>query len=79
LTVIIIIIIIIINLTSFKLISTHLTLSQLGCAEIGRSHGNWVVRCETTQFAVAATNHSELSSDEMRSDEVRCSEYQSRD
>jgi len=25
---------------------------------------NWVVRCEATQFAVAATNHSSLSSDE---------------
>jgi len=27
---------------------------------------NWVVRSETTQFAVAATNHSALSSDEPR-------------
>ena len=37
----------------------------------------WVVRCdEATQFAVAATNHTPLGSDEMRSvkmgsDEVR--------
>jgi len=37
------------------------------------------VRCEATQFAVAATNNSALSSDEnrsheMRSDEMRCDE-----
>jgi len=32
---------------------------------------NWVVRCEATQFAAAATNHGALGSDEMRSDKVR--------
>ena len=31
---------------------------------------NWVVRCKATQFAVAATNHSALGSDEMRSVEM---------
>jgi len=29
------------------------------------------VRCEATQFAVAATNYSALGSDEMRSDEMK--------
>jgi len=32
---------------------------------------NHVVRYEATQFAVAASNHSALISDEMRSVEVR--------
>jgi len=31
---------------------------------------NWDVRCQATQFAVTATNHSALSSDEMRSFEI---------
>ena len=36
---------------------------------------NWArIRCEATQFAVAATSHRALSSDEMRSTEVRWGE-----
>jgi len=38
----------------------------------GRSTAvNWVVRCEATQLAAAATNHGELGSDETRSDEIK--------
>jgi len=51
------------HLTSPDLISAYIILSELNL-------------CEATQFAVAAINHSALSSDEMRSvvmrsDEVR--------
>jgi len=35
---------------------------------------NWVKYCEATQFAMAATNHSALSSDEVSWDKVKCSE-----
>ena len=38
------------------------------------SSANWVVRCEATQFSVAATNHIALSSDQMRSIKVRLDE-----
>jgi len=31
---------------------------------------NWVVLCQATQFAMAATNHSALSLDEMKSGEM---------
>jgi len=37
---------------------------------------NWVVHCEATQFAVGATNRSILSSDKMRSVEVRSDEVE---
>jgi len=35
---------------------------------------NWVAGCESTQFAVAATNHSVLRSNEMRTVEMRSDE-----
>jgi len=34
----------------------------------------WVVCCEATQLAAAATNHSALSSDEMSSADVKSDE-----
>ena len=32
---------------------------------------NWVVHCEVSKFTAAATDHSALSSDEMKPDRVR--------
>ena len=43
--------------------SSHLTSSDLIAID-------WVGRLEATQFAVAATDHSALSSDELRSAEI---------
>jgi len=62
-----------------RLTYPHLTAfrpNRVRCDLVIAATVNGVVRCEATQFAVAATNHSALGSDEtrsvkMRSDEVR--------
>jgi len=50
---------------------TFLVSSKTGSAVVGRATVNWVEQCEATQFAADATNDSALSSDEMRSREIR--------
>jgi len=68
-------------LTSPDLISTDVISSEQSASWLVAATENWVVRCVATQFAaVAATNRSALSSDEMRSvdmksDEVRWDDW----
>jgi len=59
--------------------TTHLTSSDLVSADLVSSElvaatPDWVVRREATQFSVAATNRSTLSSDKTRSVEIRSDE-----
>ena len=54
-----------------SLISSDLISSALRALWLVAATANSVVRCEATQLVVAAANHSALSSDEMRSDEMR--------
>jgi len=49
------------HLTSSYLMLTDLISSEPSVVWLVAATGNWVVRCEANQFAVAATNHSALS------------------
>lgn len=57
--------------TLSDLISTDLVLSEPGALRLVTATANWVVHCEVTQSAVAATNqHSAISSDKMSADKL---------
>jgi len=49
------------HLTSSYRISTDLVLSELSAQRLVAATANWVVRCEATQFAAAATNRCILT------------------
>jgi len=58
--------------SSSDVISADRVLSQLSALRrLVAATANWVARRETTQFAVAATNHGALGSEEMRSVETK--------
>ena len=60
------------HLSSSHLTSADLVSSEPSVLRTTAVTANWVVRCEATRFAAAATIHSNaLTSDEMRSVEVR--------
>jgi len=57
-----------------SILSSHVSSSGLVssklCALVAAT-ANWVVHCKVTQFAMATTNHSTLSSDEVKSAGMR--------
>jgi len=59
------------HLTSSDLVSTDLVSSEVSVLWLVAATAIRVSSRRTTQFAVAATNHSVLSSDDMRSAEIR--------
>jgi len=63
-----------IHLTSPHLTSSDLISSQLSAPCLVAATANLVVCCEATQLAAAATNRNALSSDELRSAEMRTDE-----
>ena len=61
------------NLRYVYILAQKVTIRTERCV-ICRSHDDWMVSSEATQFAMAATHHGALSSDKIRSVEIKSNE-----